>query len=60
MGPDVVKLIIQSVRIDKPEEFEVQSVPRIGELVRTREMAAARVLDVIWDLVSGTATLHVR
>lgn len=42
------------------EEYEVVTVPRIGDLIRTQYLSAARVTDVTWDLVSGKITVLVR
>ena len=54
-----IKITVESGR--RPgEEYEVDAVPRIGDLVRTRSVAAARVTDVKWDLVSGEVKVIVR
>lgn len=41
------------------EEYEVAVVPRIGELVRTQYLAAARVEDVSWNLETGKVQVRV-
>ena len=40
------------------EEFDVIAVPRIGEMIQTQGMAAARVQDVIWHLATGKVTVY--
>lgn len=56
-----IKITVNSLRGKYlSEEYEVEQVPRIGDIVRTKHLAAARVTDVAWDLRSGNVTLEVR
>lgn len=57
-----IKIKVSSMRgsVITDEEYEAVAVPRIGDLVRTQYLAAARVTDVTWDLVSGRVTVLVR
>lgn len=54
-----IKITVESAR-SSDEEYEVDAVPRIGDLVRTCSLAAARVVDVKWDLVTGNVKVFVQ
>jgi hypothetical protein len=56
-----VKITVISGRPGVPEEeYEVAAVPRVGEIVSTRLMAAARVEEVKWMLTSGKVLVHAK
>lgn len=56
-----MKMTVVSARPGIPdEEYEVSAVPRIGDLISTGHMAAARVQDVVWYYPSGDVTVHAR
>lgn len=56
------EIIVRSHRgqVSTDERYEAEAVPRIGDIVRTQYLAAARVTDVAWNLETGTVTLDVR
>jgi hypothetical protein len=46
----------------RPAHYTLPAVPRIGDLIRTRDVAAARVYEVAWALDvdgSGLTEAHV-
>jgi hypothetical protein len=51
-------LVLRRGEVD--EEYEVEVLPRIGELVSGRSFSAARVQDVKHHLVSGSVTIWVQ
>jgi len=57
-----IKVTVRSARgqVSTGEQYEVPAVPRIGDLVRTQYLAAARVTDVSWNLETGAVILEVR
>lgn len=62
MRSAMIKITVRSARgsVSTDEEHEVPAVPRIGDLIRTQYLAAARVTDVTWDLENGKVTVLVR
>jgi hypothetical protein len=42
----------------KDELFELESPPRIGEVIQTAGMPAARVQDVTWHLATKRVTVY--
>ncbi len=40
------------------ERFELSSPPRVGDVIRTRQMAAAMVTHVSWDLMANAVTVY--
>lgn len=54
----MIKLKIASTRSGIADEyFDVEDVPRNGDLIITQHMAVARVSDVWWNLPNNSVTV---